>query len=168
MTCSDAVSKKAKIAEDVKIGHYCVIEDDVVIGPGTVIRSFVEIRNGTRIGAGCYIDSGVKISGDAKIADGVVLRFDCVIARGCEIGDRTYVSPQAMFQNLDHKKERVGGAKIGADCFIGTNVTFSEGIRVADNITIASKSMVTKDLLDSGFIYLGIPAAKVRKKEVVS
>lgn len=159
----DPISKKAKIAEDVKIGHYCIIEDDVVIGPGTTIRSFVEIRGGTRIGTNCYLDSGVKISGDAVIGDNVVLRYDAIIARGCRIGARTYISPQAMFQNVDHRRESKGGAKIGADCFIGTNVTFSAGVRVADGIIVGSKSMVTRDLLDAGATYLGIPA-KLWKK----
>jgi UDP-N-acetylglucosamine acyltransferase len=40
------VSKKARIAEDVKIGPLTIIEDDVVIGKGTVIDSSVSIKDG--------------------------------------------------------------------------------------------------------------------------
>lgn len=154
------ISEGAQIADDAVIGHFCIIEDDVVIGPGTVIKNYVEIRGGTRIGAQCYLDSGVKISGDAKIGDRVTLRYDTIVARGCDIGDGTYVSPQVMFQNLDHKKEPVGGAKIGRECFIGTNVAFSAGIKVADFTVIGSKSFVAKDIVEEGWIYLGIPARK--------
>lgn len=156
------ISNKAKIADDVQIGNFCIIEDEVEIGAGTEIKNYVEIRNGTRIGLNCYLDSGVKISGNALIGDQVVLRYDTIIARGCQIGDGTYISPQGMFQNLDHERKSVGGAKIGKNCFIGTNVTFSAGIRVVNQVVVGSKSLVTKDLQDAGWIYLGIPAKKIR------
>jgi UDP-2-acetamido-3-amino-2,3-dideoxy-glucuronate N-acetyltransferase len=151
------------IADDVQIGNFCVIEDDVVIGKGTIIRNYVELRRGTRIGEGCYIDSGVKISGDAVVEDEVTLRYDTIIARGCHIGRRTYVSPQTMFQNLSHTKEPIGGARIGPDCFIGTNVTFDAGIEVAEGTVIGSKSFVSKSIHEGGWIYLGIPAKRHKR-----
>lgn len=162
----DPISSKARIAKGVKIGHYCVIEDDVEIGHGTEIKNYVELRNGTKIGPNCYIDSGVKSSGNAVIGKGVVLRYDTIIARGCVIGDGTFISPQTMFQNVDHNRENVGGAIIGRNCFIGTAVTFNAGIHVADDVIVGSKSMVTKNLMQRGWIYLGIPAKlwKIRKE----
>ena len=42
------VSERAKIAADVEIGPYCVIEGEVEIGPRTVIESHVRI--GSRYG----------------------------------------------------------------------------------------------------------------------
>ncbi len=159
----NVISKGAEIASDVEIGNFCIIEDGVSIGSGTIIKSNVEIRKGTRIDVDCYVDSGVKISGDAKIGRGVVLRYDVIIARGCDIGNKTYISPQVMFQNLDHRQNAVGGARIGANCFIGTNAAFNAGICVADGTIIGSKSLVMKDIVDSGWIYLGIPAKKLRR-----
>ena len=153
----------AKIGRGVQIGHSCIIEGGVEIGASTRLRSHVELRRGTKIGADCYIDSGVKVSGNARIGDRVTLRYDTIVARGCDIGAGSYISPQTMFQNLDHEKEAVGGAHIGKDCFIGTNVTFSEGIRVADNVLVGSKSMVTKSLEEPGYVYFGIPAVKIRR-----
>ena len=157
------ISPAAQIADDVEIGHFCIVEDDVVIGPRTVIKNNVEIRSGTRIGSGCYLDSGVKISGDVEIGDDVVLRYDAIIARGCRIGNRTYVSPQVMFQNLDHQREPVGGARIGEDCFIGTNVCFGVGLVIADRTVIGAKSLVTRSITESGWIYIGVPARRHKK-----
>lgn len=158
------ISPGAEIADDVEIGHFCVIEDDVTIGRGTVIRSYVELRSGTRIGEGCYIDSGVKVSGNATIEDSVTLRYDTIVARGCRIGKGTYVSPQTMFQNLSHEKEAIGGAVIGPDCFIGTNVTFAAGIEIARDTIIGSKSFVSKSIPVAGWIHLGIPAKRHRRR----
>lgn len=158
------ISPKAQIADDVQIGHFCII-DDVVIGPGTVIKSHVEIRSGTRIGAMCYLDSGVKISGNAEIGDAVVLRYDTIIARGCRIGEDTYVSPQVMFQNLDHERQSVGGALIGRGCFLGTNASFAAGIRVADRTVVGAKSLVTKSIEEAGWIYIGVPARAHKKRD---
>lgn len=160
----NVISSGAKIAEGVEVGNFCVIEDDVVIGPETVIKNYVEIRRGTHIGKGCYLDSGVKISGDTIVGDGVILRYDVIIAKGCHIGDKTYVSPQVMFQNLNHERHAIGGAKVGKNCFIGTNATLNAGIRIADSTVIGSKSLVMKDIVDDGWIYLGIPAKKYHRR----
>lgn len=144
----------------VKIGKHCVIEDDVYIGDGTEVKNFVEIRNGVKIGEDCYIDSGVCFTGDAQIGDRVVIRNNCVIARGSYIGDDTFIAPQVMFQNLNTQKVKIGGAIIGKNCFIGTNVTLKEGIIICDNVTIGSKSYVNEDIREPG-VYVGCPAEKL-------
>jgi UDP-N-acetylglucosamine acyltransferase len=150
-----------KLGKNVEIGSYCVIDDDVIIGDNTVIKSYVELRKGTVIGKDCYIDSRVSSSGNCKIGDNVTLRYDTIIARGVEIGDRTYVCPRVMTNNLNENQNGIGGAKIGKDCFIGTNVVLQHGITIADGTTIGSMSFANKDIIDSG-VYIGIPAKKIR------
>ena len=140
---------------------FCVIEEGVEVGVGTEIKNFVELRSGTVIGENCYIDSGVKSSGNNWIGNGVTLRYDTIVARGCDIGDRSYICPQVMFNNVDHTGLQVGGAKIGVDCFIGTNATIGAGITICDNVVIGAKSLVLKDILIPG-VYVGIPARRIR------
>ena len=153
----NVIGSNVKIGENVRIGNNCTIESGVIIGDRTVIRSNVELRANTVVGADCYIDSGVKSSGDNVIGNGVTLRFDCIVARGCDIGDRSYICPQVMTNNLNHKQEPVGGAEIGEDCFIGTQVVLAAGIEITSNTTVGSCSMVTKSLSEAG-VYIGIPA----------
>lgn len=142
-----------KLGIGVKIGAYCVITGNVTIGDGTVIMPFTEIRSGVEIGKGCYIDSRVTITGNALIGDNVTVRNGCIIARGSQIGNNTFLAPQVMFNNLDSGKNKIGGARIGANCFIGTNTTFQHGIEVTDGVTIGAKSFVFKDIKESG-VYL--------------
>lgn len=139
---------------------YNIIHPDTKIGKGTTIMNYVEIRKGVIIGRDCYIDSKVCMTGDALIGNNVTIRNDVVIARGCEIGDNTFIAPKVMFNNLDSGRKKVGGAKIGKNCFIGTMTVLKEGITICDGVTIGSCSLVTKDITEAG-IYRGQPARKV-------
>ena len=55
---------------------------------------------------------------------------------------------------------------IGNDCWFGGNVTILPGVTIHDNVVVGAGSVVTKDL-ESGYIYVGNPAKKLRqiKKE---
>ena len=55
---------------------------------------------------------------------------------------------------------------IGNNCWIGGNVTILPGVTIHDNVVVGAGSVVTKDL-ESGAIYVGNPAKKLReiKKE---
>jgi len=151
----------ARIAEDVIIGHNCVIDGDVEIGRGSVLKSGVELRSGTIIGENCYIDSGVICTGMAVIGDNVTLRNNVVVARGCNIGERAFICPQVMFNNLDHHGESIGGAHVGAGCFIGTQSVIGAGIQISPGVVVGSCSMVTKDL-DSPGTFVGVPAKRMK------
>ena len=127
----------------------------------THIGKYVEIRKGVSIGFNTYIDSFCVFTGNSKIGNNVTIRNACIIARGVEIGDYTFISPQAMFQNLDIGGKKIGGAKIGSHCFIGTNVTFKEGVYICNNVVIGSKSYVNRDIVEPGF-YVGCPIRKIK------
>ncbi|MEZ4798574.1 MAG: DapH/DapD/GlmU-related protein [Flavobacteriales bacterium] len=158
------ISPKAKIGNNVTIGHFCIIEDDVEIGDGTVIKNYVELRKNTKIGQNCYVDSKVSSSGDVIVGDNVTLRYDTILARGCRVGDNTYICPRVMTNNLNTGHEQIGGAKIGKNCFIGTNTVFQHGINIGDNVITGAMSFVNKDIPENE-IWIGSPAKFFRKVE---
>ena len=145
----------------VTVGDNCSIHQDTKVGNGTVIHNRVEVRANVEIGDNCKLDSGVTITGDAKLGDNVTLRNYVVVARGSEIGDNTFIAPQVMFNNLDPLGKKLGGAKIGKDCFIGTACVLQHGISICDGVTVGSMSFVNKDITEPG-TYIGIPAKKVK------
>ena len=49
------VEDGARLAEDVKIGPYCVVGPDVELGAGTELISHVALAGRTSVGAGCRI-----------------------------------------------------------------------------------------------------------------
>ena len=156
------IEQNTTIGDGVQMGHLCIIGEDCEIGAGTELKSHVELRQATAVGTGCYIDSGVKSSGKNRVGDEVTLRYDCIIARGCDIGDRSYICPQVMTNNVDHNGNEIGGAHVGVDCFIGTNVTLGAGLKITANTIVGSKAMVTRDIEEAG-TYVGVPAKPIRK-----
>ena len=160
-----------KHGSNFQIGEFNHIFEDVVVGDYVRIRSYVELRPKTLIGNGCYLDSGVKSSGQCRIGDRVTLRYDSIIARGVEVEDDVFISPQLMTENVNHRGEEVGGAKIGVGdwdgsteyrVFIGTNVTLAAGIVIVPGVVIGSKANVRKDITESG-VYVGSPAKLLRR-----
>lgn len=174
---SSIVSDKAEIGKNVKIGHFNIIEDDVIIednvvignychlksnvkiGTGTVLMNYVELRENTIIGKHCYVDSKVSSSGNVVVMDNVSLRYDTILARGVVVGEGTYVCPRVMTNNLNTGGKQIGGAKIGSNCFIGTNAVLQHGITIEENVIIGAMSFVNKDC-ESNSTYLGVPASK--------
>ena len=51
---------------------------------------------------------------------------------------------------------------IGNDCWFGGNVTILPGVTIHDNVVVGAGSVVTHDL-DSGYVYVGNPAKKLRE-----
>ena len=58
-----------------------------------------------------------------------------------------------------HKK-----VTIGNDVWIGSGAIICPGVTIGDRVVVAAGAVVTKDL-ESGFIYAGIPARKLRPLE---
>lgn len=156
------ISEKAKIGKNVSIGAYCVIEEGVVVGDNTIIKNYVELRKNTIIGKNCIIDSRVSSSGYNIVGDNVIVRYDSILARGVEIGNNTYLCPRVMTNNLDTGQHQIGGAKIGENCFIGTNTVLQHGITIGDNVITGAMSFVNKDV-PSNEVWFGNPAKFFKK-----
>lgn len=150
------VGAGAVLESNVQVKHHCLL-GAVKLGTGTRVRSFVEIRNGTDIGQSCYIDSGVKSSGDVIVGNEVTVRYDAILARGVRVGDNSFIAPQVMTINLDHKGNAIGGATIGKRCHIGTAAVLHPGITIVDDVVVGAKALVTKSCEEPG-TYIGIPA----------
>lgn len=156
------IEDAVEIGDNVQIGDYCKIFNDVKIGSNTKIQSYVEIRSNTRIGTDCYIDSFVAFSGESVIGNNVTLRYSAIIARGVRIGNGTYICPFVMTNNLDTNRQSIGGAHIGANCFVGTNAVLNHGITLEDNVTVGSLSFVNHNCR-AGKTYIGTPAKELIK-----
>ena len=52
---------------------------------------------------------------------------------------------------------------IGNNVWLCTNVTICAGVTIADNIVVAAGAVVVSDLCESGCLYGGVPARKLKK-----
>ena len=117
----------------------------------------------------------------------VYANFNFVILDVCpvHIGDNVFFGPNVSILTalhsliaeerkffFDEKKgyvtdnEYAKPITIGNDCWFGGSVTILPGVTIQDNVVVGAGSVVTHDL-ESGWIYAGNPAKKIReiKKE---
>lgn len=70
-----------------------------------------------------------------------------------EVGDRVTVGHRVILH----------GCQIGSDCLIGMDACLMDGVRVESDVIIGAGSLVTPGTVcESGYLWLGRPARKVR------
>lgn len=121
------IHSDAKIAPNVTVGPFTVIEKNVEIGEGTIIGNNVTIMENVKIGKNCTIFPGavigavpqdLKFQGEetyAVIGDNVTIREYVTINRGTAASGRfkTSIGNNCLLMSYVH---------IAHDCIIGNNV----------------------------------------------
>jgi carbonic anhydrase/acetyltransferase-like protein (isoleucine patch superfamily) len=119
------------------------IGDDVSIWPNTVIRGDVEsisIGDGSNIqdGSVLHVTHAGKYTGSG---------FPLTIGKGVTIGHKAVVH----------------ACTIGNYCLIGIGAIILDGAIIEDYVMLGAGSLVAPNkVLESGFLYVGTPAKKVR------
>ncbi len=129
----------------------------------------------------------VDYGDNTYLGKNVYFNFNLVILDVCpvKIGDNCFFGPNISILTalhsliaeerkffFDKKKGYVTDNEygkpitIGNDCWFGGNVTILPGVTIHANVVVGAGSVVTHDL-ESGYIYVGNPAKKLRaiKKE---
>lgn len=170
------------VGKDVTIKANTTVHPNVTIYDNCVIGQHVIIFGGATIGSDGfgYYKNGeafVKIPqvGRVVLADNVEIGPNCAIDRGC-IGD-TIVDKGTKLDNLVHIAHNTrigkhsaitgqvgttGSAVIGNHVMIGGQAGIST-VEVGDNVIIAAKSGVTKDIQSNSFVS-GFPAWEHKKE----
>lgn len=131
-----------RLAEDVYVAPTAVLIGDVVAEEGASVWFGAVLRadNATiRLGARSNIQDGCVVHVDEGLP--VTVGEDCVVGHmavlhGCTVGDRVLVGIGARVLN---------GAVVEDDVMIGAGALVPEGVR-----------------LQSGYLYMGVPARQVR------
>ena len=111
-------------------------------------------------GSYCHIGSGVFVNHGAYLMDG----------GGITIGDRCFIGPNLGAYTAAHPlvaEQRNAGLEkaspivIGANCWLGANVTIMPGVTIGEGCVIGACSLVTKDI-PAGSLAMGSPCRVVR------
>lgn len=139
------VSKKAKLADNVSVGPYTVINEGASIGSGTKIGSHALIDGNTTIGKNCEIFTGavigsrpqdLKYKGEKvflEIGDNNIIREYCTFNPGTEEGGRTIVGSGNLFMAYSH---------VAHDCRVGNNCVFANNATLAGHVTIEDMAVI--------------------------
>jgi len=140
LSANTAIDPRARIADDVEIGPYCVIGPDVQIGPGTRLMNNVTIRSRVTIGQDNVIHPGVVIGGEPQdvsfdggdtqviIGDHNVIREGVTINRGTEKEDGiTSVGSHCYLMACCH---------VAHDCRVGNHVILVNGVLLGGHVHV--------------------------------
>lgn len=137
------------VATTAFIDESAVVIGDVVIGEHSSVWPITAIRGDVNI---------IRIGNSSNIQDGSVLHGSHISEynpQGAElhIGDQVTVGHKVLLH----------GCRIGNQCLIGMGSIVMDNVIVEDQVMIGSGSLVPPGKeLESGYMYLGSPAKRVR------
>lgn len=120
--------------------------------PKLIKRKKIDINKDVRVNDNVFIHGagGVTIKENVTLSYGVT-----ILSTGYDISNWDINKIRKL-----HKDKSI---VIGKNVWVCANVTILPGVKIGDDIIIAAGSVVTKDLIESGYIYGGVPAKKIRK-----
>lgn len=140
------IADSVKLADNVTIGAYCVIEGNVIIGEGCKLFSHVSVSGNTTIGKNCqifpfasigHIPQDLKYHGERStlvIGDNNVIREYVTMNPGTEGGGMsTKVGDNCLFMVSAH---------VAHDCQIGDNVILANNATLAGHVVVGDFSII--------------------------
>ncbi len=172
---SAIVAPSAKLAKDVSVAAYAVIEDDVEIGSGTLVGAFCFLGRGVRLGSDCRLHprvtlyAGVRLGTRVEVHSGAVIGadgFGYVFGEGrhwkfpqigeVEIGDDVEIGANTTIDRGSLETTRIGnGVKIDNLVQIAHNVTVGEHCVLAAQTGISGSSSVGQRVIAGGQVGIG-------------
>src|SRR4029450_5087287 len=131
----------ATLADDAHLLFGCWVQE-AEVGAGAIIGPFARLRPGTRLGERVHIGNFVETK---KAVLGAGTKANHLTYLGdCEIGADSNVGAGTITCNYDGFEKHF--TRIGARVFIGSDTQFVAPITVADDVSGASGTTVTRDV----------------------
>lgn len=168
------ISDSAKLAPDVKVGPFAIIEDKVIIGPACHIASHAKICSGVTMGSENTVGHGAVIGGDPQdltftpqtssgvlIGNGNTFREHVTVNRGTKPSSHTIIGDHNLLMAVAHLAHDVrigdhnvlannvmiaGHCQIGSHIFLGGGSGLHQFIHVGDFAMIQGNSGMTRDV----------------------
>jgi UDP-N-acetylglucosamine acyltransferase len=148
---SAVVSPAARLADDVEVGPFVIVEEDVTIGSGTVLLAGSVIHSGSRIGSGCRIGPYAVLGGQPMdgafrgepslvvLGDRVGVREFATVHRATGEGNATRVGDDTLIMSYAHVSHNV---QVGAGCTLTTAVQLGGHCQVGDRAFLGSTAIL--------------------------
>ncbi|HEV3383678.1 MAG TPA: acyl-ACP--UDP-N-acetylglucosamine O-acyltransferase [Gemmata sp.] len=150
------ISPEAKLAENVRVGPYTVIEGPVIVGEGTVIHPHAHLIGPILIGSNNEVGTGTVIGGNpqhlaykgeataVEIGDGNIFREYVTVNRAMPVGTgagsgATRVGNRNLFMACSHVAH---DCRIGSDCIFANSSVLGGHVEVGDRALISGNSCV--------------------------
>lgn len=164
------ISTGARLAGDVRVGPYVVIEDEVVIGSGCEIGAHAVIKRFTSLGERNRVFEHATLGGEPQdvkfksersglvIGDDNLIRESVTIHRASGDGEVTRVGSRNFLMI---------GVHIAHNCSVGDDNIFANGAALAGHIEIEDHVFLSNDAGAHQFVRMGRYAMVGGKSKIV-
>ena len=162
------VDPSAKIAEDVNIGPFCVIESDTIIESGCEIAARVTIKSGVCMGANCKVHENAVIGGigqhvcppgapgKVRIGSNNTFREFCTVQRSIKEDGFTVIGNGNYFMVNSH---------IAHDCIIGNNNIVANNVMFGGHVHVGNRAFVSGGVAVHQFCSIGSYVNTIKRWE---
>ena len=173
----DALAWQRELQETIASLETCTFGAGAFIAED--VRLFAERGRAIVVGDESCVAAGGYIHGPCVLGTNVSINCRCTIeggSQGVRIGDDTRIGPnfsafafEHVFESPDASIREQGvtskGITIGRDCWIGANVSVTDGVNIGDHAVVGIGAVVTRDV-PAWSVSVGVPARviKYRKK----
>jgi UDP-N-acetylglucosamine acyltransferase len=164
------ISSRARIAPDVRIGPYAVIEDDVSIGAGCEIGAHAVIKRFTTLGERNRVFEHAVLGGepqDVKFSDEMsrlVIGDDNLIREGATLHR---ASGEGETTSIGSRNFLMIGCHIAHNCVIGDDNIFANEVALAGHITVEDHAFLSNNVGCHQFVRIGRYAMVGGKSKIV-
>ena len=133
------VSLHAEIADDVRIGPWCIVGRDVRLSEGVQLRSSVVLDGKTTVGPRCVFHHGAVVGSEpqdlkyrggrssVQIGSDNVFREYCTVNRATDEGQETLIGDSNLIMAYAH---------IAHNCVLGDHVILANSANLAGHVTL--------------------------------
>jgi UDP-N-acetylglucosamine acyltransferase len=148
---SSIISDEARLANDVRVGPFVVIEGPVVIGERTVIHPNVHLIGPLTIGANNEIGTGTVLGsapqhlgykGDTtavEIGDGNSFREYVTVHRGMPVG----TGPGTGITRVGNRNLFMVGSHVAHDCRVGNECIFANSAVIGGHVEVGDRALIS-------------------------
>ncbi len=152
------VSPTARIADDVQIGPFCVVEPNVTIGAGCTLEAGAIIKTKTVLGENNHVFEGAVLGGPPQharpplLAGGLVVGDDNIIRENAtmhcalEVGHTTTVGSNNFIMANTH---------VAHDCLLGSRVIVANNAMLAGHVCVADRAYISGGVAIHQFCRVG-------------
>ena len=146
------ISKSARLADDVEVGPFVIIEAGVSIDAGCRILSHAKICRGVKMGKNNTVDHGAVIGGspqdlsfDPQRDSGVIIGDDnsfrehVTISRSTQVNGNTIIGDRNFFMAVSHIAHDV---IVGDDNILANNVMIAGHVRIGNKVFLGGGTAI--------------------------
>ncbi len=144
---SAIVSERARLAEDVTVGPFAIIDAGVKIGPGCTIGAQAWLTGNTEMGARNHVGYGSIIGADPQDAS-----FDPETDSNVVIGDNNRIRE---YVTIHRSTSNGGSTTVGDSNFLMTGVHLAHDVQMGSQNNLANNVMLAGHIKMGDHIFLG-------------